>query len=163
MLSPHAKKLLTVRGQQAAGAGRQQAVVVVPAAVGALGVDADGKYGPNSKEAAGGLSAEEAYNKYVLGNTGNNTPYITDLEDIQNWSDGILNAETEGEALRYVERLEKIDPDLADSLYEQWLKDHGLFVGDKVDTTVNSPAKGSVGGGGGGGRRDQISTHYILE
>ena len=33
----------------------------------ALGVDADGLYGPISKEAAGGLSAEEAYNKYVGG------------------------------------------------------------------------------------------------
>jgi peptidoglycan hydrolase-like protein with peptidoglycan-binding domain len=31
----------------------------------ALGVDADGAYGPNSQKAAGGLSAEEAYNKYV--------------------------------------------------------------------------------------------------
>ena len=31
----------------------------------ALGVDADGKYGTKSKSAAGGLSAEEAYNKYV--------------------------------------------------------------------------------------------------
>ena len=31
----------------------------------ALGVEADGKYGSNSQKAAGGLSAEEAYNKYV--------------------------------------------------------------------------------------------------
>ena len=102
----------------------------------ALGVDTDGKYGPASKEAAGGLSAEQAYNKYVLGKTGDDVPYITELEDIQNWSDGVLNAETEAEALRYVERLEKIDPALADSLYEQWLKDHGLYK-DPVDTTVN--------------------------
>ena len=33
----------------------------------ALGVSADGKYGPKSKNAAGGLSAEEAYKKYVGG------------------------------------------------------------------------------------------------
>ena len=32
-----------------------------------LGVDADGKYGPASKEAAGGLTAEEAYAKFVGG------------------------------------------------------------------------------------------------
>lgn len=32
----------------------------------ALGVAADGKYGPKTQAAAGGLSAEEAYNKYVL-------------------------------------------------------------------------------------------------
>lgn len=31
----------------------------------ALGVTADGMYGPNSQKAAGGLSAEEAYQKYV--------------------------------------------------------------------------------------------------
>ena len=30
-----------------------------------LGVEADGKFGPKSKEAAGGLSADEAYAKYV--------------------------------------------------------------------------------------------------
>lgn len=33
----------------------------------ALGVDQDGSYGPKSKSAAGGLSADEAYKKYVLG------------------------------------------------------------------------------------------------
>ena len=35
----------------------------------ALGVDVDGKYGPKSKEASGGLSATEAYKKYVLNAT----------------------------------------------------------------------------------------------
>lgn len=33
----------------------------------ALGVETDGKYGPASQKAAGGLSAKEAYNKYVTG------------------------------------------------------------------------------------------------
>lgn len=37
----------------------------------ALGVTADGKYGPKSQKAAGGLSAEEAYKKFVLGSGGN--------------------------------------------------------------------------------------------
>ena len=32
-----------------------------------LGVDTDGLYGPKTKEAAGGLTADEAYAKYVLG------------------------------------------------------------------------------------------------
>jgi peptidoglycan hydrolase-like protein with peptidoglycan-binding domain len=31
----------------------------------AIGANVDGRYGPNSKKAAGGLSAEEAYKKYV--------------------------------------------------------------------------------------------------
>jgi hypothetical protein len=31
----------------------------------AIGANADGYYGPNSKKAAGGLSAEEAYEQYV--------------------------------------------------------------------------------------------------
>ena len=50
----------------------------------ALGVEQDGKYGPKSKAAAGGLSAEEAYKKYVggSGGGGNDTSYtITDLLD----------------------------------------------------------------------------------
>lgn len=37
----------------------------------ALGVDQDGSYGPKSKAAAGGLSADEAYKKYVSGEGGN--------------------------------------------------------------------------------------------
>ena len=36
----------------------------------ALGVEQDGKYGPKSKAAAGGLSADEAYKKYVGGSGG---------------------------------------------------------------------------------------------
>ena len=39
----------------------------------AIGANADGYYGPNSKKAAGGLSAEEAYEKYV----GSSTPKFT--------------------------------------------------------------------------------------
>ena len=38
-----------------------------------LGVEADGKFGPKSKEAAGGLSANEAYAKYVGGSSATNT------------------------------------------------------------------------------------------
>lgn len=37
----------------------------------ALGVDADGKYGEQSKEAAGGLSAKEAWEAYQMGTLGN--------------------------------------------------------------------------------------------
>lgn len=39
----------------------------------ALGVNADGKYGPASQKAAGGLTAEEAYAKYVGGTGAGNT------------------------------------------------------------------------------------------
>ena len=113
----------------------------------ALGVDADGKYGPQSKEAAGGLSAKEAYAKYVSGET-TKPSYITDTAKIQEWGDAILNAETQAEALRYVERLEQLDPDLADSYYEEWLKEHGLLTGPN-DTTVNPTGTGGRGGGGG--------------
>ena len=38
-----------------------------------LGVEADGKFGPKTKEAAGGLSADEAYAKYVGGSSATNT------------------------------------------------------------------------------------------
>lgn len=39
----------------------------------ALGVEADGYYGPATKEAAGGVSAAEAYSKYVGGSTSSET------------------------------------------------------------------------------------------
>ena len=85
----------------------------------AIGVDADGYYGPASQEAAEGLSAEEAYAKFVGGST-EELPYLTSLEEIQGWTDAILNAESEAEVLNLVEALEKIDPALADNLYDRW-------------------------------------------
>ena len=94
----------------------------------ALGVTADGKYGPESKAAAGDMTAEEAYAKYVSGGSTTTNSYITDTTKIQEWGDAILNAETQNEALRYVERLEQLDPDLADSYYEQWLTEHGYSI-----------------------------------
>ena len=78
-------------------------------------------------------------------NTTNKNPnYLSDTAKIQEWSDAILSAGTESEALRYVERLEQLDPDLADSLYEQWLDEHSDL--DKKDTTVIH--KGKNGGAG---------------
>lgn len=123
----------------------------------ALGVKADGYFGRGTREAADGLSANAAYKKYVLGEIDGEEEtvgYITDMEQIQEWSDGILNADTESEAIRYVERLEQLDPNLADSLYEQWLEDHGEYP-DKTDTTVTplpqyykgTTKKSGIGGG----------------
>jgi peptidoglycan hydrolase-like protein with peptidoglycan-binding domain len=75
--------------------------------------------------------------------------YVTDSGKIADWSEAILEANTEEEALRYVERLEQLDPALADSLYEEWLKEHGS--GHVItDTTVAAPQKGSLSGSGGG-------------
>ena len=52
----------------------------------ALGVSADGKYGPGTKKAAGGLSAEDAYKKYVGG--GSNPPKQKDgAVDTQTYND----------------------------------------------------------------------------
>ena len=93
----------------------------------------------NTSGGLGGLGKE----------TSDETKYLADLEDIQKWSDAILNAESESEVLRYLPNLEQLDPALADSLYEQWLKDHGLYS-DKVDTTVNGTSKGNASRGGGG-------------
>lgn len=45
-----------------------------------LGVEQDGIYGPATKKAAGGLSADEAYNKYVLGKKPDGSP-ATDYYD----------------------------------------------------------------------------------
>ena len=116
-----------------------------------LGVEVDGKFGPKSKEAAGGLSADEAYAKYVGGsasNTTTTTSKLTDTSKIEDWSYAILEAETEEDALMYVERLEQLDPELADSLYERWLKEHGL--GSTTDTTVVRKPTGAQNYTGGG-------------
>lgn len=109
-----------------------------------------------SKEAAAALS--NAYQKAAKsgvgsgsGNDGSDdgTSYVTDSDKIGKWSEAILDAETEEEALRYVERLEQLDPALADSLYEEWLKAHGL--GHTItNTTVATPSTTGKGGGGGG-------------
>lgn len=65
----------------------------------ALGVTADGYYGDKSKEKAGGLSAKEAYAKYV-GGSSNNTTANTEQKDWElaegggggiNWFGGIDN------------------------------------------------------------------------
>lgn len=66
----------------------------------ALGVDQDGRYGPKSKAAAGGLSAEEAYKKFVegagdgtLSSAGqafmNNLPYPHAGSDINVWKNTV--------------------------------------------------------------------------
>jgi hypothetical protein len=134
----------------------------------ALGVSADGYFGPKSKEAAGGMSAEEAYAKYVGGSSESSPSYITDLEEIQQWQDGILSAETEEDALFFVERLEKVDPEMADALWDQWRRKHGLS-NKTTDTTVglsgNSTSRDLTGMSPltgqsyGGGSRGHIGTN----
>ena len=106
-----------------------------------------------SKEAGAALS--NAYQKAAKsggsgsGSDGDSASYVTDSDKIGKWSEAILDAETEEEALRYVERLEQLDPALADSLYEEWLKAHGL--GHTItNTTVATPSTTGKGGGGGG-------------
>lgn len=52
-----------------------------------LGVDPDGKYGSKSADAAGGLSAEEAYAKYVGG-----SPVVTDTDNTKLFRSSIMNS-----------------------------------------------------------------------
>jgi hypothetical protein len=72
-------------------------------------------------------------------------------DDLDEWSDAVLDAETEEDAMRYLTELEKINSELADYLYEKWRREHG---GDYIDTTVtNTTVKNNnpnlTGGGGG--------------
>lgn len=93
-----------------------------------------------SKEAGAALS--NAYQKAAKSG-------VTNPDEIGKWSEAILDAKTEEEALRYVERLEQLDPALADSLYEEWLKAHSL--GHTItNTTVATPSTTGKGVGGGG-------------
>ena len=101
--------------------------------------------------AAAGMSKEtetalsNAYQKAASSNSGSGSgksdegsSYITDVQKIEEWSAAVLDAETEEEAMRYLERLEQLDPGLADSLYNDWLRAHGL--GYKITgTTVATP------------------------
>lgn len=66
---------------------------------------------------------------------GDKPALLDNLEEIQNWSDAILSAETINEVQRILPNLEDLDPNLADALYEQWCKDHG-YNPAIVDTTV---------------------------
>lgn len=106
-----------------------------------------------SKEAANALSAayQNAANSKsgsASGTSGETASYVTDSGKIANWSEAILEADTEEEALRYVERLEQLDPALADSLYEEWLKEHGN--GHKITNTTVATPGGPTGSGGRG-------------
>lgn len=83
----------------------------------AIGVTVDGYYGDEAKEKAEGLSANEAYTKFV---GVDNDDVLMDFDTIQRWVNAVLNAVTEDEALLYVELLERTDPTLADQLYDQW-------------------------------------------
>lgn len=110
-----------------------------------------------SKETETALS--NAYQKAASSNIGSGSgsgksdegsSYITDVQKIEEWSAAVLDAETEEEAMRYLERLEQLYPGLADSLYNDWLRAHGL--GYKItSTTVATPGistgSGAVGGG----------------
>ena len=79
--------------------------------------------------------------------------YLTDYDEIEKWSDRISEAQTEEEALKWVEQLEKIDPELADRLYSDW-----LYYNSKGPGIVDTSVKGTGGyrGGGGGDSRHEI-------
>ena len=85
--------------------------------------------------------------------------YLTDMDKIVEWSEFIRTAESLDQVLLYVERLEQLDPSLADSLYDEWLEAHGLKPG-KIDTEV-----GGIGTGykpkGGGGNVSRYAAHYV--
>ena len=94
----------------------------------AYGVSADGYWGPESRKAAGGKTAEEAY-AAKFGSGESTVPPMTDLEEINGWRDNILNAETQEDAAFYAELLEGAgQKTMADNLYKQWLRKNGLGV-----------------------------------
>ena len=65
----------------------------------ALGVGADGAWGPKSKEAAGGLSADEAWAAYQNGTLGNKQP-TSQPKQTQNTSSFIATHHTQNEYLQ---------------------------------------------------------------
>lgn len=88
----------------------------------ALGVEADGYYGPDSQKAAGGLSAAEAYAKFVKGETKSG---ITD--DIKNKAASFESNEALGSYLDGLVESGIITEADSDSLYAQYVDDNEKY------------------------------------
>ena len=67
---------------------------------------------------------EAAYKTYYESKGNDEPKYITDPEQVELWSDLILEAKTESEARAYAQNLYYIDKDLSFSLFEQWQLKH---------------------------------------
>lgn len=103
-----------------------------------------------TKKTAEAISAATQKAATAASGSGDTASYLTDLNKIMDWSEAVLDAESIEEVETYVERLEQLDPDLADTLYEEWLKKHGN--GHTItDTTVATPSRGTASGGRGTG------------
>lgn len=118
----------------------------------ALGVEADGYYGENTKKAAGNnLSAEEAYAKYVGSTSGTSEVKLKDMTpeervEVHDTLAGYIedgNTFAAGDFIDYLYMSERIDED-------EWkaLKDHYLPAtkDGKIDTTVDPTGANGSGG-----------------
>ena len=123
----------------------------------ALGVEADGYYGDNTKKAAGNnLSAEEAYAKYVGSTSGTSEVKLKDMTpeervEVYDTLEGFLTPDKDGsvrtfEAENYIDYLymsERIDEDEWKALREHYLP---AEKDDKIDTTVDPTGANGSGG-----------------
>lgn len=120
----------------------------------ALGLEATGLYGERAKKAAGGLSAEEAYAKYVGSTSGTaEINYLSPEEHVEALStiEGYLedgNTFAAEEFIDYLYMSERID----DETYLAWRKHYLPTTNGIIDTTVNPTLKGVVSGGIAGAR-----------
>ena len=98
----------------------------------ALGVDADGKYGPASQKAAGGLSAEEAYKKFVT----NGTALEAEKARYANWD--------AGEWQSYFAQIRQTEGKAAAEQELQYFTSRGL-IPKNMTTYAAIGARGSLG------------------
>ena len=101
-----------------------------------LGVSSDGYYGPESQKAAGGLSAAEAYNKYVLGKGsdstgttttgGNKTSGVSD--SIRTKLDGLSSNSAVESYLESLESSGVIDHETALQLMSEYMDDNEVYT-----------------------------------
>ena len=98
-----------------------------------LGVSSDGYYGPESQKAAGGLSAMEAYNKYVLGKgsestgtSGNKTSGVND--SIRTKLDGLSSNSAVESYLESLESSGAIDHETALQLMSEYMDDNEVYT-----------------------------------
>jgi peptidoglycan hydrolase-like protein with peptidoglycan-binding domain len=125
----------------------------------ALGVEADGYYGEKSKEAAKGLSAAEAYAKYVgttaseTGGTAEERKYYKEMPwaDIIDTIEGYLTPDKDGSTNEFAAKgfiddlymAERITPEEWQAFMDQYFP---KTKDDKVDVTVDPNGANGTGG-----------------
>lgn len=106
----------------------------------ALGIEADGKWGPQSVEASGGMTAGEAYTAWKNGTLGNNTYEMVETAATNTFKASVLtsaefNKRSKTTTIDGQKRSFSSYQDYVDAVLESWL-DKGKLTEDEVATLI---------------------------